>query len=229
MAAETESPAGLPEVIAVFPLTGILVFPGMTLPLHIFEPRYRALVEDSLAGDGVFGMIQPIVPQRDNRPLPGAEKESPELYDVGCAGRVERWEKLEDGRYLIELRGLSRFRAVEELPIERGYRRLKASYEGFPDSPPDQAWRCDRAGLVAAVEAYARHHGLLVKLDRAEELSDIELVNLLGMSLPFHPAEKQAMLEAPSLEERRDVLLDLLRLGAGNLNPTSSPAPRTVH
>jgi Lon protease-like protein len=229
MANINRPPKFLPEILPVFPLTGVLVLPGMILPLHIFEPRYRNMVEDALAADAVFGMIQPVVPGHDNRPLPGVENESPDLYNVGCAGYIERWEKLPDGRYVLELRGANRFRSESELPLQRGYRRVKASYTGFADSLIDEDWRCDRPGLIATLEHYATAHGLALQLDQAQSLSDIGLVNLLAMSLPFHPSEKQALLEAPSLEDRANVLRNLLRLGSGAVDPDQGPPPRTVH
>jgi Lon protease-like protein len=201
----------------------------MILPLHIFEPRYRNMIEDALSADAVFGMIQPVVPRQDNRPAPGSDKETPELYSVGCAGYVERWQKLPDGRYVLELRGMNRFRSDGELPLLRGYRRVKADYKGFADLPVDIEWGCDRARLMKALEEYAKDHSSVLRLEHVGELSDIELVNILGMSLPFHPTEKQALLEAPSLKDRESVLLDLLRLGSGSLGPQQSVPPRTVH
>ena len=229
MANVNKAPQTLPEILPVFPLTGVLVFPGMILPLHIFEPRYRNLVEDALNADAVFGMIQPFVPRQDNRPLPGAEADAPELYAVGCAGFIEKWEKLPDGRYVLELRGVSRFRSEAELPLCRGYRRVKANYAGFADFPIDRDWRCDRAQLMAALEEYAKSHGLMLQLDQVGELSDIELMSIIGMSLPFHPSEKQALLEAPSLQDREAVLINLLRLGSGAIDPDTDVPPRTVH
>jgi Lon protease-like protein len=229
MANVKSPPQALPEILPVFPLTGVLVFPAMILPLHIFEPRYRNMVEDSLNADGVFGMIQPVVPGPDNRPLPGAEKEMPELYSVGCAGYIEKWEKLPDGRYVLELRGMSRFRSDTELSLQRGYRRVKANYTEFADVPVDRNWHCDRAKLMATLEGYAKSHGLMLQLDQVGELSDIELVSIIGMSLPFHPSEKQALLEAPGLQDRENVLLNLLRLGSGSVDPDETVPPRTVH
>ncbi|MGH7771268.1 MAG: LON peptidase substrate-binding domain-containing protein [Candidatus Binatia bacterium] len=222
-------PKSLPEILPVFPLTGVLLLPEMILPLHIFEPRYRNMVDDALNGDGVFGMIQPFVPRHDNRPLPGSEKETPELYKIGCAGYIERWEKLPDGRYVIQLRGLNRFRSENELPLHRGYRRVKANYNFFPDSSLDKGWQCERDALTRALEGYAKAQGLNVQLDQVERVTDNELVDILAMSLPLHPAEKQALLEAPSIRDRETVLLDLLNLGAGPSEPNSGPPPRTVH
>src|SRR5262245_63620191 len=110
----TSPQVALRETLPVFPLTGVLLLPGTVLPLHVFEPRYRAMVEDTLSADRVFGMIQPFTPQQDNRPMPGAENQRPDLYKVGCAGYIEKWEKLPEGRFFVELRGVNRFRRSEE-------------------------------------------------------------------------------------------------------------------
>src|SRR3989338_167740 len=204
----------LPEILPVFPLTGVLLLPGTFLPLHVFEPRYRNLVEDALKAEGVFGMIQPIVPRQDNRPQPGAEKETPELYSVGCASHIESSEKLPDGRYMIQLKGLNRFRSEGDLPLLRGYRRVKASYREFPDSSVGQDWRCDRVAVLQALQEYGRANGLELKSDQVERFADIEFVNLLGVSLPFHPAEKQALLVASSLRDRETGTLNQMRIGS---------------
>jgi Lon protease-like protein len=124
---------------------------------------------------------------------------------------------------------MNRFRSDGELPLLRGYRRVKADYNGFADLPVDIEWGCDRARLMKALEEYAKDHSSVLRLEHVGELSDIELVNILGMSLPFHPTEKQALLEAPSLHDLESVLLDLLRLGSGSLGPQQSVPPRTVH
>ncbi|HXG53047.1 MAG TPA: LON peptidase substrate-binding domain-containing protein [candidate division Zixibacteria bacterium] len=216
----------LPEILPVFPLTGVLLLPGTVLPLHIFEPRYRNMVEDALERDRIFGMIQPLVPQQDNRPLPGAEEQRPELYRVGCAGYIESWERLPDGRFFLNLRGLNRFRCAEELPLHRGYRRVRADYREFPDHAPIEGWRCAREPLLSALADYGRARGLEVHPAQAERFTDIELINLIGVSLPFHPAEKQALLEAATLKDRETLLVDLLRLGARSPggDPGSSPS-----
>jgi len=199
------------------------------LPLHIFEPRYRNLVEDALSTEGVFGMIQPIVPQQDNLPQPGAESTRPELYEVGCAGYIERWEKASDGRYLLQLQGLSRFRIKEELAIERGYRRIRPDYSCFSDTVPEQAPLPDRARLRKALETYGRRHGLTVELEQIDPIPDSDLVNVLGVALPFHAAEKQALLEASSLKDREQVLTTLLELGGEEPGAESEPGSRTLN
>lgn len=219
----------LPETLPVFPLTGVLLLPGTVLPLHVFEPRYRAMVDDALSGDRVFGMIQPFNPQQDNRPLPGAENTKPDLYKVGCAGYIEKWEKLPEGRFFVQLRGVNRFRFEVEFSLHRGYRRVKADYHAFADGKLHEGWRCDRPVLLQALASYGQAHGLQVKPQQAERFNDLELVNLLSVSLPFHPAEKQALLEAATLKDREKVLINLLRLGSGPDEPGSDMPPRTVN
>jgi Lon protease-like protein len=220
----------LPDVLAVFPLTGVMLLPGTVLPLHIFEPRYRAMVEDALEAGKVFGMIQPFTPQDDNRgPQPGAANMAPDLYKVGCAGYIEKWEKLSDGRFFLQLKGVNRFRFSEELELQRGYRRVKALYQDFPDAVLQESWHCDRAALLEALAIYGKANGMQVKPEQAEKFSDLELINLLAVSLPFHPAEKQALLEAHELQDREKILVDLLRLGAGSIDDDLETPPRTLN
>jgi Lon protease-like protein len=219
----------LPEILPVFPLTGVLLLPGTVLPLHVFEPRYRAMVEDTLRAERVFGMIQPFTPQQDNRPLPGADSQTPDLYQVGCAGYIDKWEKLPEGRFFVELKGVNRFRFEKEISLQRGYRRVIADYQGFPDATLHQSWQCDRQAVLQALASYGQAHGLQVKPEQAERFSDLELVNLLSVSLPFHPAEKQALLEAATLKEREKVLVNLLRLGSGPEDPGADIPPRTLN
>lgn len=199
------------------------------MPLHVFEPRYRAMVEDSLSAERVFGMIQPFAPQQDNRPLPGAENQAPDFYRVGCAGYIEKWEKLPEGRYFVQLKGVNRFRFEQEFSLQRGYRRVKADYQIFPDATLHEGWQCDRPAVLQALASYGQAHGLQVKPEQAERFTDLELVNLLSVSLPFHPAEKQALLEATSLKDRERVLVNLLRLGSGPEDTGSEVPPRTVN
>lgn len=228
MTAMTIPNVALPATLPVFPLTGVLLLPGTVLPLHIFEPRYRNMVDDALRGDKIFGMIQPLAPGQDNRPLPGAEKQTPELYKVGCAGYIESWERLPDDRLFIQLKGVNRFRFEAELPQQRGYRRVKAVYNDLRDAIAVE-WNCERKAILEALTAYGQTRGMEVKPEQAGRFSDLELINLLSVSLPFHPAEKQALLEAPMLKDRENILLDLLRLGAGSTDPDDEPSPRTLN
>ena len=219
----------LPEILSVFPLTGVLLLPGTRLPLHIFEPRYRNMVHDALEAEGVFGMIQPFIPQRDNRPQPGAEHAMPNLYEVGCAGHIERWEKSPDGRYMVQLRGISRFRVKEELSLERGYRRVLPDYTSFGDLDGAASEAVDRPRLTQALSRYAEAHGLSVDLGQLRPIPDADFVNFLGVAMPFHPSEKQALLEAGSLKERQDLLVSLLEFGGDAPAPPSGSGSRTLN
>lgn len=221
----------LPDILPVFPLTGVMLLPGTVLPLHIFEPRYRAMVEDALDADKIFGMIQPFTPQDDNRgPQPDVSA-APDLFKVGCAGYIEKWERFPDGRYFVQLKGVNRFRFDEELALQRGYRRVKAIYEDFTDAGAESSvWQCDRVAILEALASYGKAHGMNVKPEQAAQFSDLELVNLLGVSLPFHPAEKQALLEAHDLKDREKMLVNLLQLGAAPLDSADDDTPpRTLN
>ena len=226
---KTES-VSLPEVLSIFPLTGVLLLPGTRLPLHIFEPRYRNLVHDALDAEGVFGMIQPFIPQNDNLPQPGAERTVPELYGVGCAGHIERWEQSPDGRYMVQLRGISRFRVQEELSLERGYRRVRPDYACFDDLEETDPAAVDRPRLTQALNRYAETRGLTIDLKQLDPIPDTDLVNFLGVAMPFHPSEKQALLEAESVGERERILVSLLEFGGDTTAPPSdSSGSRTLN
>ena len=218
------SESALPQILPVFPLTGVLLLPGMLLPLHIFEPRYRNMVRDALAAERHIGMIQPVVPRRDNRPPSGAEQEHPELYTVGCAGRLETHQEGPDGRYLIHLRGQSRFRIAEELPLHEGYRRVRADYARFAADSGEPESAHDPARLLEAFAAYTRAREMRVDMEELRGLPGPVLVNSLAMSLPYAPAEKQALLEAANLAERETTLIDLLTIGSP-VHPLDNPVP----
>jgi len=226
---EKTASVSLPEILPIFPLTGALLLPGTRLPLHVFEPRYRNMVHDALEAEAVFGMIQPFVPQQDNRPRPEADRTAPELYGAGCAGHIERWEKSADGRYMVQLRGISRFRVQEELSQERGYRRVRPDYRYFDDLQHMGTETVDRLRLTRALGHYAQVRSLAIDVSQLDPISDTELVNFLGVAMPFHPSEKQALLEAGSIEERELVLVRLLELGGGATTVPSSPGSRTLN
>jgi uncharacterized protein len=159
----------------------------------------------------------------------GADTIAPDLYKVGCAGYIEKWEKLPDGRFFLQLKGVNRFRFSEELELQRGYRRVKAIYRDFPDGNLEQGWQCDRSAVLDALLSYGKAHGMQVRSDQTETFSDLELVNLLAVSLPFHTAEKQALLEAHGLKDREKMLVDLLSLGAQPIDLDSDAPPRTLN
>ncbi len=218
-----------PDILPIFPLTGVLLLPGMWLPLHIFEPRYRSLVEDAQAGDAHIGMIQPVVPREDNRPPPGVSPENPEVYAVGCAGHIEQCDRLEDGRLYIQLQGVSRFRIVDEFPLLRGYRRVRVDYAPYWADGAAPSTAMDTARLIEALMRFGQTNNLPFDAAHLRDLPGGALINGLSMSLPFGPAEKQALLEAAGLEERQSLLLTLLGMGVRAKPETPAGAPPTLN
>jgi Lon protease-like protein len=198
-----------PSVLPVFPLTGSLLLPGNFMPLNVFEPRYRNMVEDVLADGGHIGMIQPLVPGPDQM---GLGEAAPQLYSVGCAGLLERAERQEDGRFLILLRGVMRFTVDDELELRRGYRQVRASYEAFADDVRADTDEIEAAPLLSAVEQFGRRRELAFDMDLLASLGGLRLLNALAASLPFAPAEQQALLEAPTARERQRLLVELMRM-----------------
>jgi Lon protease-like protein len=222
-------PADAPRVLPVFSLTGSLLLPGTLLPLNIFEPRYRNLVADALEGERHIGMIQPFVPRDDNWPALELPPENPELYRVGCVGRIDRCEPQPDGRYEIVLRGISRFRVREELPLLRGYRRVVADYGEFAADAAEPEHVLDPSRLLTAVRIFGEANGFEFDLDLLAALPGISLLNGLAVALPFRPEEKQALLEAPGPVEREELLLALMGMGFEPTPAGSYYAPPTVH
>jgi uncharacterized protein len=227
MTTPADSPA--PELLPVFPLTGSLLLPGTLLPLNVFEPRYRNMVADSLEGERHIGMIQPFVPHDDNWPALDVPPDNPELYTVGCAGRIDRCEPQADGRYEIVLRGISRFRVRKELPLQRGYRRVEADYGEFAADLAEPESALDPARLLAAVRSFGEAQGFEFDFDLLSSLPGVSLLNGLAVALPFRPEEKQALLEANGPEQREDLLLALMGMGFGPPSADSYYAPPTVH
>jgi Lon protease-like protein len=201
----------LPAEFPVFPLTGALLLPRGKLPLNIFEPRYLAMTDAALAAGRMFAMIQP---DATRPPLQGG----PALFTVGCLGRLTSFSETDDGRYLITLFGLIRFSIVSELPIRHGYRRVRADFSRYladlepPPSPP--LIGVSRDAVLAALRSYFAHRGFDANWDAIGSMPDDTLVTTLCMVCPFEPAEKQALLEAATDEDRGTVLLTLLEMGA---------------
>ncbi len=225
-------PQSLPPVIPVFPLTGSLLLPGTLLPLNVFEPRYRNMVADALEEGKHIGMIQPVVPRLDNFGAlldPTEVERAPELYDVGCAGRIERSELQPDGRYEIVLRGISRFRVREELPERSGYRQVSADYAEFAGDPGEPKVFVDPSRLLASLRAFGQKHELDFDFALLGDLPGISLLNGLAVALPFRPEEKQALLEAAGPEERERLLLALMGMGFEPMSADEYYSPPTVH
>jgi len=199
----------LPAAFPVFPLSGALLLPHGKLPLNIFEARYVAMTEDALGAGRMFGMIQP----DPSRP-PGPN--GPALYRVGCLGRLCSFSETEDGRYLITLTGLARFTIAEELPMQRGYRRVRADFSPYHADLDfgERPLAIARDTLLAALREYFSHAGIDAHWDVIRRLPDDMLTITLAMLCPFAAAEKQALLEVPTDAERATTLLALLRMGA---------------
>ena len=206
----------LPQVIPVFPLTGVLLLPGGKLPLNIFEPRYLAMVRDALGDDQrMIGMVQPRVPNPDDNRGPADEDEGdqPALYRTGCAGRITTFSESEDGRYLVTLSGVCRFDIAEEMTLRAGYRRVLADYSRFRhDLAEDPAARVDHPRLLAVVKRYFEQQRIQAKWEAIEATPVDRLVTSLAMSCPLGASERQALLEAPGLTERAEMVIALLEM-----------------
>ena len=220
MADGPPGPGSLPDTFAVFPLSGALLLPRGKLPLNIFEPRYLAMTEDALAVGRLFGMIQP-----DPASPPLAH--GPGLHRVGCLGRISSFSETDDGRYLITLSGVSRFRIAEELEMRRGYRRVRAEFAPYAadlDAAGPSPLPIPREPLLKALRGYFRTRGYSANWEAIEGMADAALVATLAMACPFTPAEKQALLEAPTEAERAAALLALLEIDTHAA--AAAPAPR---
>jgi len=210
MAQQDEYPVGdtshLPGRIPIFPLTGVLLLPGAKLPLNIFEPRYLEMVRDGMAGDRLIGMVQPIDPDSRQR--------RPGIYGVGGAGRITAYEETDDGRILITLTGVSRFRVAEELDVTTGYRQVVADWETFAaDRAADAGGgTIDRPRLLMALQAYLTMIKIPADWKAIEQAPSGPLVDNLAMICPFAPSEKQALLEAPDVLERSRVMTALIEM-----------------
>ena len=197
-------PIDMPGTIPVFPLPGALLLPRARLPLHIFEPRYLAMLDDTLKTDHrLIGMVQP-------NAVPGRNGSG--LHRIGCAGRVTQFSETEDGRYMITLSGLSRFRVVSEVDGFTPYRRCAVSWDGFErdrDAAEDDT-QFDREAFLGLLGRYFEARDLSADWQTLQEADDELLVNSLSMLLDFNPEDKQALLEAPSLSTRRETLVTLI-------------------
>jgi len=186
--------------LSIFPLPGALLFPRLNLPLHIFEPRYRAMVSDALARDRRIAMIQP-----------RTEGLVPDLYEVGCVGRIAGVEALDDGRYNIMLEGVARFRIRSEIDATTPFRQVEADFGGFLDDPGETLPFVLRADFESEARRFADARGIALDWDALLTLDDEMLINGSAQVAPFDVAAKQALLEAPTLVDRADLMVQLLR------------------
>jgi Lon protease-like protein len=207
--------ADLPSVIPVFPLPCALLLPRGDIPLNIFEPRYIAMVDAAMASDRVIGMIQP-----DDSAAPCAC--GPTLRQVGCAGRIISFAETGDGRYMITLTGIARFRIVEELPLTAPFRRCRVNAEPFGNDFVTQEAAVDRQAVLRAFRAYLTAHNLDADWESVGRASNETLVNALAMMAPFGAAEKQALLEAPDLKARAETLVAVTEMALAINAPAES-------
>lgn len=220
MAPQPQSDADLPHTLPVFPLSGVMLLPGMLLPLNIFEPRYLDMVRDSLAGHQLIGMVQP----ESGAAGPSA---APQLYRTACAGYITEHSHTDDGRILITLKGVSRFEILKELSVTTKYRQVIAGWGKYSGDlaisaePPDEDSEknhapaesgIDRSRLLSALKTYLALHQLKADWGNVEKAPSDKLINMLAMSCPFSDSEKQALLEAADVGERSQVMVALFEM-----------------
>jgi uncharacterized protein len=216
-----EPTGALPDILPIFPLTGVLLLPRGRLPLNIFEPRYLAMFRDAMDGERLIGMVQPSDP-----PI---REMNPPVYPTGCAGRVTSFSETEDGRFLVALTGVSRFRIREELPLLSGYRRVVAEWADFAgDRTPDEDG-FDRARLTQGLRNFFTQRQVQADWDAIDKAPGEHLVTSIAMMCPFAPSEKQALLEARSLGERARLLTALIKMPATASAPDPEGGGATRH
>ena len=202
----------LPSTIPIFPLEGALLLPGGRMPLNIFEPRYLQMVDEAIAGSRLIGVIQPS--------LDGALRDDgePELCNVGCAGRIIAFSETGDGRYLISLQGVFRFRIAHELTVKTPFRQCKPA-PFLTDLDEDEAGNeIDRPSLLKAFRAYLQANDLEADWESVSRAENAMLVNALSMMAPYGPAEKQALLEAADLRTRAETLIAITEMALAREN-----------
>lgn len=203
--------------VPIFPLAGALLFPRSQLPLHIFEPRYRAMVRDALASDRLIAMIQP----RDTPP-----DEPPALFEIGCLGRIAACDELDDGRFNLVLEGLSRFRIAREAQVDTPYRQVDADRDGFDEEEETVLGIAQRAEVEREARAYADSLGYMVDWDSVARLDDEMLVNGICQIAPLDVGSKQALLEAADLPARADLLVQFMQFQ--RMAPGGADGPETM-
>jgi Lon protease-like protein len=205
-------PADLPHTIPVFPLPGALLLPRGQMPLNIFEPRYLAMIDDAMADrHRLIGMIQPDTAHPGPQEKPNQDR--PSLYKIGCVGRITQLAETGDGRYLLELTGIARFRIEEELKVSTLYRQCRVDYSFAGDFEARKGEDdVDREALLRALSSFLKANKLNADWDGIEKAPNEALVNALAMMSPYGAAEKQAMLEAPDLKTRAEILVALTEI-----------------
>lgn len=202
-------PSDLPQTLPLFPLQGAIVLPRGVLALNVFEPRYLNMVDDALAGERLIGMIQPATGEED--------EPTPQLSDVGTAGRITAFSEAEDGRYLINLTGVCRFNLGAELKSGLPYRQALVSYDSFAeDFAAPNEHGIDRPALMRSLKTYASLHGFNVDWDSVDQAPTETVINVAAQICPFDATAKQALLETLSLGDRARALVALLEWDAAS-------------
>lgn len=217
---EYRGPADLPEIIPVFPLPGALLLPRGQMPLNIFEPRYLAMVDDAFRdGHRLIGMIQPDIAHSPKN------SDKPALFRVGCVGRITQLAESGDGRYILELTGVSRFKVVAELEVLTAYRQCKVDFFPFADDFTARVGEdeVNREALLVALADFLKANNLKVDWEGVESAPNEALVNALAMMSPYGPAEKQAMLEAPDLKTRAEILIAITEMDLAKKRTSGDP------
>lgn len=202
----------LPATLAVFPLTAALLLPGGRMPLNIFEPRYLQMIDDAIAGSRLIGMIQPAL---DGTLLPDGE---PALCPVGCIGRITSLAETGDGRYLMSLQGVCRFRVVQELVVRTPFRQCRIAPFAADLSEDSGGGEVDRPALLRAFRTYLQANELETDWESVSRADSAVLVNALSMMAPYGAAEKQALLEAPDLRTRAETLIAITEMALAREN-----------
>lgn len=214
----------LPGRIPLFPLSGALLLPRGQLPLNIFEPRYLAMIDTAISGDRIIGMVQPS--SDDNSAQQDDETAKPKVYTVGCAGRLTSFSETADGRILITLTGISRFRIEEELATVTPYRIAQVDFNHFANdlTPELDQEKVNRTLLLDVFKRYLNAHELEADWESVDRSSNETLVNTLSMISPYPPSEKQALLEARDIVHRSEILIALTEMALSRT--TDEPEPR---
>ena len=206
----------LPENIPVFPLSNFIIFPETTVPLNIFEPRYIQMIDDSMKSNRMIGMIQP---------KKTGELKSPELYEIGCMGKVTSFSETDDGRYLIVLNGISRFKVIEELKSDKLYRKCKVDFADFSndlDSPNEEIKFSDLELIFKDMKNLFQKRGYMVNWKELQNQKLDQTINTLAMASPFSLEEKRALLETQNLNLRKEKLQEILKIySADNFSNTT--------
>ena len=196
----------LPKTIPVFPLSNFIIFPKTTVPLNIFEPRYIDMVNDSMKSNKLIGMIQPKTSYNN--------RNEPELHNVGCLGKITSFRETEDGRFLIELKGIVRFKKIQEVNNEKKYRSLEIDYENFYldlENNKDELKFSDLELIFKDLKSLFEKKGFIINWKALEKQSLDETINALAMASPFSLEEKQMLLETKTLDIRKDKISEILK------------------